>query len=150
MTIDIEVKERRFVQHLLIYWRELAPDGVLPSRRRIREAEIGDMWRCCFTLDIGSVAAIFTHIGATHVAHYGADLTGRPASLVRPGTLLAAAVDRLGDVLARRIPITSTGTFIAPGGDPVPYRSILLPLAEDGNEVSGILGAANCRLPEFR
>jgi hypothetical protein len=149
LSVDVEAKERRLVHRLLIHWRELAPEEVLPPRARVNPDEIGDMWRYCFTLDIGAVAAVFAHLGEAHVAHLGFDLTGKPAAAAKKGTLLGNALDRLDDVLLRRIPITRQGTFTGADGMPVPYRSILLPLADDGNEINGILGAANCRLPEF-
>lgn len=150
MSIETETKERRLVHRLLIHWRELAPDDVLPSRASVRSDSLGDMWRFCFTLEIGAVAAVFAHIGEAHVAHLGHDLTGKPAAAVKKGTLLSGALDRLDDVLLRRIPIARQGTFSGADGAPVPYRSILLPLADDGSEINGILGAANCRLPEFK
>jgi len=150
LSVDIEAKERRLVQRLLIYWRELAPDNVLPSRASVKPQEIGDIWHFCFTLDIGSVAAVFGHVGDAHVAHLGFDLAGKPVAAAHKGTLLGGALDRLDDVLLRRIPITRQGTFPGADGMPVPYRSILLPLADDGSEINGILGAANCRLPEFK
>jgi len=149
LSVDIEAKERRLVHRLLIHWRELAPEDQLPSRACVKADEIGDMWRYCFTLDIGAVAGVFAHVGEAHVAHLGFDLTGKPIAAAQKGTLLGCALDRLDDVLLRRIPITRQGTFSVDDGVPVRYRSILLPLADDGSEINGILGAANCRLPEF-
>jgi hypothetical protein len=147
--MDIETKERRLVHRLLIHWRELAPEDVLPSRASVKPDEIAELWRYCFTLNIGAVAAVFDHVGEAHVAHLGFDLAGKPVAAAKKGTLLGSALDRLDDVLLRRIPITRQGTFTGHDGAPVPYRSILLPLADDGSEINGILGAANCRLPEF-
>lgn len=149
MTVDIETKERRLVQRLLIHWRDLAPDGELPAPSRVDPDAIGNLWRSCFMVEIGAAGPVFSYVGAAHVAHLGEDFTGRPVSAAGPGTLLGAALARLDDVRLRGIPIASDGTIDGPGGEPVPYRSILLPLGEQGNEITGILGAANCRLPEF-
>lgn len=150
MTLDIEVKERRLVQRILMYWRDLAPEGELPPPASVNPEAVGDMWRCCFLLDINSEVSTFTYLGAAHVAHLGEDLTGQPVSAAGSETLLGAVLGRLEEVLLRRIPVASDGTIEGPGGEPVPYRSILLPLGKDGREVSGILGAANCRLPDFK
>ncbi len=35
--------------------------------------------------------------------------------------------------------------FIKIDGTKVLYRSILLPMSDDGETISGVLGAANCR-----
>ena len=45
--------------------------------------------------------------------------------------------------MAEREPVAEgVGTHV---GTAVLYRSILLPLSEDGRRIDGVLGAANCR-----
>ena len=142
-------RERRLVQRLLIYWRDLSPEGVLPATGSIRPADIEDMWPVCFTLVIGGPAPIYDHVGETHVALHGRDLSGRPISDAGVDTLLGRSTEYLDEVLLRKIPVTFGGTFTGPGGEPVLYRSTLLPLFDDDDEINGILGGANCNLPEF-
>jgi hypothetical protein len=43
------------------------------------------------------------------------------------------------------VPISRGGEFIKYDGMKVLYRSIILPMSDDGSSVSGLLGAANCR-----
>ncbi len=107
------------------------------------------MWGACFTVDIVAGTPVFGYVGETHVTHHGDDLTGRPVSAAGPDSLLGRAVDYLDDVLLRQVPVSYGGEFPGPGGVPVPYRSILLPLSDDGETVTAVLGGANCRLPEF-
>lgn len=148
--IEEHPRERRLVQRLLIYWRDLAPEGVLPSAANIRPADIADMWPACFTLICGGSVPIFGHVGETHVAHLGCDLSGRQISEAGADTLLGCAVQHLDEVLLRKIPVTYGGTFVTPHGERVLYRSTLLPLSDNGEEIDGILGGANCNLPEFK
>lgn len=149
MATNTNSRERRLVLRLLAYWRDLAPEGQLPAAHCIQPADIADMWPACFTLDLGGPKPIFAYVGDLHVAHHGRDLTGRPAEEAGTDTLLWHAVEYFDEVLSRKIPITYGGTFPGGDGEPVAYRSILLPLSDDGDEITGILGGANCRLEEF-
>jgi hypothetical protein len=149
VTIETDPGERRLVLRLLAYWRDLGLDGELPAAHLVQPADIASDWPACFTLDLGGPKPVFSYVGETHVAHHGADLGGRPVGEAGPDTLLGCAVEQLNAVLTRKIPITYGGSFTGHDGEPVLYRSILLPLSDDGDEINSILGGANCSLPEF-
>lgn len=150
MATNTDLRERRLVQRLLAYWRDLAPEGRLPAAHGIQPADLADLWPACFILDIGGPKPVFAYVGALHVAHHGRDLSGRPAEEAGVGTLLGRSVEYLDEVLSLKVPITYGGTFTGADGEPVAYRSILLPLSDDGEAIDGILGGANCRLDEFK
>lgn len=137
------------VLRLLDYWRGLAAEGELPAAALLRAADMDDMWRACFTLRLGGSEPVFDHIGDCHVRYHGTDLTGRGVAEAGANTLLGAAVSYLDEVMLRRIPITYGGTVPGPDGEEIPYRSILLPLSDDGETINAILGGANCRHPVF-
>jgi hypothetical protein len=59
-------------------------------------------------------------------------------------TLLHAATQYLARVVAKGVPISTGGVGIHLGA-PIVYRSILLPLAENGGRIDGALGATNFR-----
>lgn len=58
-------------------------------------------------------------------------------------TLLHSAAVHIDGVIAER-EILGEGVSMHVG-TPVLYRSILLPLSEDGRRIDGVLGAVNCR-----
>jgi hypothetical protein len=149
LTIDVDPRERRLVLRVLAYWRDLVPEDGLPAAHSIQPADIAELWPACFTLDLSGEKPIFSYLGETHVAHFGRDLGGLPVEEAGTDTLLGRATEYLDEVLTRKIPITYGGTFTGADGEPVLYRSILLPLADEGEEINGILGAANCNLAEF-
>ena len=60
-------------------------------------------------------------------------------------TLIGNAVQYAGEVLAREVPISRGGEFVKVDRTRVLYRSIILPMSDDGETVSGLFGAANCR-----
>ena len=55
------------------------------------------------------------------------------------------ALAYVDEVLIKGVPISRGGEFSSPNGCKILYRSVLLPVGEDENSISGILGAANCR-----
>ena len=48
-------------------------------------------------------------------------------------------------MLSREVPISRGGQFRKYDGTKVLFRSIILPMSDDGDTISGLLGAANCR-----
>ena len=49
------------------------------------------------------------------------------------------------EVVEKAVPISRGGEFVKPDGSTVLYRSVILPMSDDGETISGLLGAANCR-----
>ena len=60
-------------------------------------------------------------------------------------TLIENAAGNYQEILSRGVPISRGGEFVKYDGMKVLYRSIILPMSDDGTVVSGLLGAANCR-----
>ncbi len=142
--------ERRLVLHLLGYWRRLQQDQEFPSFDAIEPADIPDMWGHSFVLEsIGNEKDPLFCVMGNEIADYcGGSLVGKCVSEAPPNTLVAMATGYIGDVLAKGAPISRGGEFIKPDGTKVLYRSILLPMSDDGETISGLFGAANCREEE--
>ena len=139
--------ERRLVLRLLSYWRELGDDGQLPSFAAVDPAQIPDMWANCFVLDVAGQAAdpVFRNIGRELAERIGTDIVDNRVSDAPEGSLIHVAVCYLQEVLDKKVPISRGGEFNKADGVRVLYRSILLPMSDDGENISGLLGAANCR-----
>jgi hypothetical protein len=139
--------ERRLVLRLLSYWRELAVDGQLPSFADVDPVQIPDMWANCFVLDVAGQPSdpVFRTIGRELAERIGMDIVDNRVSDTPEGSLVHVAVSYLQEVLDKKVPISRGGEFNRPDGMRVLYRSILLPMSDDGENISGLLGAANCR-----
>jgi hypothetical protein len=139
--------ERRLVVRLLHYWRGLSDGDRIPSESEIDPKAIPDMWPNCAVLDIAGKETDpeFTFVGAELTARAGAELSGRRLSQTPPDTLVAKGLSYFGQVLAKRVPITIGGDFTDGRGVRILYRSIILPLAKDGNGIDRLLAAANGR-----
>lgn len=139
--------ERRLVLRLLAYWRSLCDERRFPSFADVRPAEIPSIWPFSFALEVldGEDDVVFRAIGEELAAYTSVSLPGRHVSEAPTGTLPAVAISYVDEVLAKGVPISRGGEFHKANGTRVLYRSILLPMSDDGETISGILGAANCR-----
>lgn len=118
----------------------------MPAPADVDGSQIPDMWGHCFLVDVRPAGGpVFDYVGEHHLnGLVRGDSKGLPLSAASTDTLLGQAVSYHHQVLARGIPITLGGQFATTGGRTVIYRSILLPLGEEGRIV-GLLGGANSR-----
>jgi hypothetical protein len=139
--------ERRLVLRLLAYWRSLGDGRAWPSAAAIDPAQIADLWPHCFVLELVGTAKepVFRALGPEFARHAERPLVGCRASAVAPGSLVGAATAYIPAVLEKGVPISRGGVLRGPGAATLVYRSVLLPMSDDGAEISGILGAASCR-----
>jgi hypothetical protein len=137
--------EKRLVLRILAYWREIQGDRRFPRPDEISEAHLGADAQFCFRLAIapGAPEPVFVSLGEFFRGQVP-DVAGISVSACPSGSLLAAATGSVGDVLSRGVPV-SIGGVATNGGQPVLFRSILLPLSSDGVVIDEMLGAANCR-----
>ena len=146
MTETTNPRERRLVLRLLSYWRELAGERTMPQPSDVDGGKIQDMWGHCFVLKVvNSGEPVYGYVGAHHAEKLNGDINGKVVSAAGADTLIGQASSYYRQVLARGIPITLGGQFVNAAGRTVLYRSILLPLGDDGGKITALLGGANCR-----
>ncbi|WP_282609564.1 hypothetical protein [Pelagibius sp. Alg239-R121] len=138
--------ERRLVLRVLEYWQALRGDRDFPAAAAFDDRVLGDDWAWSLVIGLGAGPdnAEFKHVGdnlRTPDWSAGADLLVKDCP--RP-SLLGAAVEYMPRVLDRQVPI-SIGSELNVAGTMILYRSILLPLSNDGTVIDGLLGAANFR-----
>lgn len=139
--------ERRFVLRLLAHWRNLCGERQYPSFADLDPAEIPDMWQNCFILEISgdNAVPVFRAMGEGLIENSKGPLLDRPISDALEDTLPGVAISYIDETLEKAVPVSRGGEFVRQDGTKVLYRSILLPMSDDGETISGILGAANCR-----
>lgn len=139
--------ERRLVLRLLAHWRTLCEEKRFPTFADVDPEEISDIWPFSFVLEVleGRDEPVFRAIGGELAAFTDFPLTGRHVSDAPVHTLPGVAISYVDEMLEKRVPISRGGEFFKKDGTKVLYRSILLPMSDDGETISGILGAANCR-----
>jgi hypothetical protein len=136
-------EERRLVLRLMAYWDDLRNEREYPPVGEIDPETIGDDWPNCFLLKLDEpvsasrLQAIGENLLGGHVLEPGTQVADCPGD-----TLLYQALKPLSRMLDKRIPM-SIGGEAEVGGTPTLYRSILLPLSDDGATIDHVLGAAN-------
>jgi hypothetical protein len=142
--------ERRLVLRLLSHWRSLLDDRSFPSFLDFDPDEIPDIWANSFVLEVfeDGREPIFRAVGDELASCAGFPLVGCRISDVPANTLPAVSVAYIYEVLEKGVPISRGGEFRKDDGTKVLYRSIILPMSDDGETISGLLCAANCRETE--
>lgn len=139
-------QERRLVLRLLAYWDDVRDERPFLRVSDVESEVIGDDWAHCHILKIAEPPerSQFLHIGEELMADLPPDWSGTLGDCPR-NTLLYHASYYLDRVLAKRVPV-SLGGQGERSGQAVLYRSILLPLSNDGKRIDHVLGGANSRV----
>lgn len=140
--------ERRLVHRLLAHWRSIRPEGALPRFADVDFSETTDIEPHSFVVNLDSEtsAPVFGGIGEELAAHLEESLVGCPVSAAPDDCLPGAAISYIDEILDKGAPVSRGGELVTAGGTTLLYRSILLPMSDDGESITGILGAANCRV----
>jgi hypothetical protein len=138
--------DRRLVFRLLGHWRDIIVKGDLPSFAGLDPAQIADVWPYCFALDTTEFADDpVIRVAEPGIAVGAGRIVGRHVSALPQASLLFHACSYVPEVLRRRVPISRGGYMVRAEGTRILYRSILLPMSDDGYAICGLLGAANFR-----
>ncbi len=139
--------ERRLTMLLMGHWQELRDGRRAPLVRALKTGVPPDLLSDCFTLlpaatpdrgrlhDIGERIARISGIAATSLT----------LSEVPGGTLIGMAAKWLDRALATGVPVVDEGEFEDRHGARMLYRAILLPLANEQDEIVQVLGGARCK-----
>jgi hypothetical protein len=137
--------DRRLVMRVLAGWRELADGRPLPRRSQVDPRRFGSDWAQCLLIDVdpqperSRLAFIGEGLRDPTWPAFDRQCVGECA----PETLLHSATAYLARLVAERAPLAEGVALHV--GSTVRYRSVLLPLSEDGVTIDGALGAANFR-----
>lgn len=134
--------ERRLVFRLLNYWKLLRDERDFPSFSDVNPLEIPEIWKHCLVLEVldGSDDPIFRAIGDGLKNHADSGLVGLRVSAIGQNTLLSSALSYTDAVFEKRAPVCRGGNF---ENTTLLYRSIILPMSDDGETISGLLAAFN-------
>ena len=139
--------ERRLVLRLLTYWRSLRGERDFPSFGEIDPSKIPNIWPDCLVLEVadGKDDPVFRVVGEGLAPYADGSLVGHRVSDIAQSTLLGAAVSYFDEVLQKGSPVCRGGEFSSNGSTTFLYRSIILPMSDDGETISGLLVALTCR-----
>jgi hypothetical protein len=143
--------ERRLVIRVHHIWQKVSGNSY-PRRSQIDPAVFGADWAYCFMIDLDQVPgrSRFSHLG-----HALRDLTWptferQSVGECLEGSLLELATRQIPQLLEKKRAQSFAGSAFHQDAD-ILYRTILLPLSENGKEIDGVLGAIGYReiAPEY-
>lgn len=139
------VEDQRLVQRILAHWQDWCLGAEFPRRVDIAEDVFGDDWKDCFILDSTSEHPfpVFDFMGASLAKFSGIFLSGASDWTE---TLLDKATGHVSEVFENRDAVLIEEMLTRFDGERLAFRCILLPLSEDGTNITHILGAANGKL----
>lgn len=137
--------ERRLVYRIMRHWQKQCGGRRYPSLSDIDPGAISDMWPSCFVLETSSSteAPYFHYLGDSLAKYSGVFLGGEKDWSL---TLLDKATERLRDAVDHRQPVMLEDEIVRYDGTRLLFRSILMPLSDDGENINYVLGAANGKI----
>jgi hypothetical protein len=129
-------EERRLVGRVLRHWEKFVDGGRFPRRDEIDLWLRGEDGKNCLLI------ALESPIELSHFVVVGLNLA---VALCSTDTLAGVLLSRASRVASARRGVMIEGGATLRGAD-ILYRSVLLPIAEDGVTIDHVLGATNYRL----
>lgn len=141
---DRRVTERRLTERIRNKWARIAR-GRLPSLREVEDLNLGPDRPYCFAIDLrlSDVFPYFVFMGEELTRFSSAYPLGDPR---REKTLLDAAMGKMDEAALNRAPVEYSDIVKVGNGGRIAFRSVLLPVSENGQDVTHIFGAAKGRM----
>ncbi len=148
LGMEIVVDDRRLVSRVRRQWEAAAADRKIPSKHDIRPWLVGDDWSNCVLVRFAPMLDqwIFAVIGDSLRPTGSQILAGDPVADCPGDTFLGLTLSFLPRVTSSGTYFLMEGSTTILAGGPIIYRSILLPLSDNGGKtIDAVLGAANFR-----
>lgn len=141
--------EKRITIRLKKYWDFHREDRSFPSEKEVNSKDLQDVWDNCFIVKADNSCKKedykYKYIGPNIIKISGGDLTG-----CKVNTLKALEAEHLSNqyerVLATKRPVLDEGLITLSKKEVFKYRQILLPLGDDGVNITSILGGMSYRI----
>lgn len=135
--------DRRLTRRLIDAWARAAR-GRYPSWRAMQARELGEDWRWVFVVDIQKSAGFpyFVYLGEQLGKLSDVYLTGEADWTI---TLLEKAAADFNAAVAAEGPHFREDALTLCDGRRVLFRAVAAPLADDGETITHVIGAANGR-----
>ena len=142
-TGSIRLMERRLTKRIQNAWQQ-QESGRLPSWREFQSKDFGDDWTRCFGVDLrlSDDKPYFVYLG---------DSLSKLANVYLLGerqleqNVLDVVTAKMDEAALNRRPISFGDVLRLDGGRRIAFRSIILPLADNGVDVTHAFGAVNGR-----
>ena len=140
-------QEQRMTFRLLSYWQRMRAEREMPSLADINISEIEAMWHHTFTIELGASEEEhrFQYFGPELASVFGQDYTGTELGDALNDVMVNNTIGYYEEVLEKRKPCAQSSEFFMDGKE-VRYRSIILPLSSNGQEIDFLFGTTNYKM----
>ena len=139
----------RITTRLKHYWDIARGDKFFPSEKDIKPSEIQEIWHNCFIVKADNSCKkedyVYKHLGHNIIKAYGSDLTGLAVHAIA-NVEASHLADKYELVLARKTFVMHEDELNLPGNEILKYRQILLPLGNNGINITAILGGMSYKI----
>jgi len=135
------LKERRLTKRVQKTWMNYA-EGRLPSWEEMQTLDLGADWHSCFAVDLALSDGFpyFVYLGENLARLAMIYLPDQAHREITPMDMVTAKMD---EATLTRAPVFHGDMLRLPDKRKILFRSVLLPLSENGEDVTHIFGAAN-------
>lgn len=136
--------DRRLTRRLVDVWARAAR-GHFPSWAAMRETDMGEDWNWVFAIDLEKSVGFpyFIYLGDCLAKLSDVHLTGEPDWTM---TVLDKATADIYAAVAAEAPHFRDDAVTLCDGRRLMFRSVTAPLADDGENITHVIGAASGRL----
>jgi hypothetical protein len=133
--------ERRLTTRVHAVWKKIAGGGH-PRRSQIDPRDFGGDWGNCMMIDLDQVTSRsrFAYLGNALRDPTWPTFDRQPISECLEGTLLELVTRHIPRVTVKKAPVSFGGSAHHDESE-ILYRTVLLPLSENGDRIDGILAA---------
>ncbi len=143
--LETRVPERRLVGRVLAYWNGQRGERLMPSICDIEGDGLGRDWDHCFIIDVRPQfrAPSTVHLGTELQRLSGALVDRRVNAILEILLLTSRKITEVREVCG---PVLAQDEFPLNGQERMLARGVFLPLGEDTQTVTFVLGAANGKI----
>lgn len=143
--VSSQARERRLIMAFYDQWSALAAGRPYPALTDFTAAMLAPYKPFAVLIDLrrSRDQPILRAIGGRIAARLGENLIGQALERTPRQSLLSRVTDHYLEVLANRAPVAFEATFHEAEGEDLPYRAILAPLSDAGEDIDFIIGVIN-------
>ncbi|ACT69365.1 PAS domain-containing protein [Neorickettsia risticii] len=141
--------ERRIMGQLCEYWKGIQGENRVPRKTDIDVDEIAHIMPYCVIVDAnqdgGRIKYTLSYVGSK-VKQFEESGIFHETFIQFVSSNTDTFQEYIDEVFQTKEPLTDSGEVVNGNQEEVKFRQCVLPLSKDGNEVSSVICAINCKI----
>ena len=139
--------EQRLTFRLLSYWNRIRGIRLFPALADVNIQEIAEMWHFTFTIALGNLPEdhVMQYFGSKLADIFGHDYSGEQLDNALKDLMIENTIGFYEKVVTTRAPVSESSSFYLEGKE-AKYRSLILPLSSNGQDIDFLIGTTNYKV----